>query len=186
MRARTFVPLFGAVATIALGCRSTTQPNVYLETPGDGAGKHLVGSGLGEVRLSSDVCKDEPIAPESRSLNEDDLVQFLTAHGMRATKTRARSDLVYVEVVQGNETVRLRVAILPSAPAAGHELHEAILEHGPGSWGIHRSNLAVLAPIGSFSSIIAFAVKTKLACWGVLTVAGNDDTFVVAGGYMEL
>ena len=26
----------------------------------------------------------------------------------------------------------------------------------------------------------------SLACWGVLTVAGRDDTFVVPGGYREL
>ena len=144
------------------------------------------GGRLGEARFRPEVCKDEPTKPDFGSLNEDDLIQYLTARGLNTSKTRARSDLVYVDVVEGKEVVRLRVAILDSSHAAGHELHESILEHGPGSWGIHRSNLAVLAPIGSLSQIISFAVKTKLACWGVLTVAGLDDTFVVSGGYTEL
>jgi hypothetical protein len=34
--------------------------------------------------------------------------------------------------------------------------------------------------------MLAFALKTRLACWGVLTVAGRDDDFVVPGGYTEL
>ncbi|MDF2698430.1 MAG: hypothetical protein K0S65_6814, partial [Labilithrix sp.] len=55
-----------------------------------------------------------------------------------------------------------------------------------GSWGIHRANIAVLAPPGSVPDILAFVGKTKLACWGVLTVAGRDDAFVVPGGYREL
>jgi hypothetical protein len=29
-------------------------------------------------------------------------------------------------------------------------------------------------------------VKTKLACWGVLTMSARDDDFVVPGGYTEL
>ena len=81
--------------------------------------------------------------------------------------------------------MRLRVAILPDAPAAGRDLHEAILQHGTGSWGVHRGNLAVLAPIGDPDEIVSFAAKTKLACWGVLTLAGRDDSFVTPGGYFE-
>jgi hypothetical protein len=50
---------------------------------------------------------------------------------------------------------------------------------------VHRGNLAVLAPIGSMDQILEFAGRTKLACWGVLTVAARDDDFVVPGGYME-
>src|SRR5205823_3175455 len=118
---------------------------------------------------------------------EGELVRFLTAHGYESKTVRARSDLVYVDVLNaGDHPVRLRVAILPDPPAAGKELHQAILQHGEGSWGVHRSNLAVLAPIGEPSEVVAFAVKTKLACWGVLTMAGLDDTFVVPGGYLEL
>ena len=35
-------------------------------------------------------------------------------------------------------------------------------------------------------AILDFAIKTKLACWGVLSVSGRDDDFVEPGGYSEL
>ena len=54
------------------------------------------------------------------------------------------------------------------------------------SWGVHRSNLAVLGPAGDPSDTITFAAVTKLACWGVFTIAETDDAFVVPGGYTEL
>jgi len=141
----------------------------------------------GYMRLKPAACQGEPLKPDYSPLNEGALVRFLTAHGYESRTVRARSDLVYVDVMNaGDHPVRLRVAILNDAPAAGTELHEAILQHGPGSWGVHRSNLAVLAPIGDPDEVVTFAVKTKLACWGVLTMAGLDDTFVVPGGYFEL
>jgi hypothetical protein len=95
---------------------------------------------------------------------------------------------IAIDVVNagGEIPARLRVAVLPNAQLAGRELHEALLEHGPGSWGVHRSNLAVLAPIGSPDQVVAFATKTQLACWGVITTSGRDDTFVITGGYTEL
>jgi hypothetical protein len=139
------------------------------------------------MRLKPDACQGEPLKPDYTPLNEGALVRFLTAHGFESRTVRARNDLVYVDVTNaGDHPVRLRVAILNDPPAAGQELHEAILQHGPGSWGVHRSNLAVLAPIGEPGEVVSFAVKTKLACWGVLTMAGLDDTFVVPGGYFEL
>jgi hypothetical protein len=61
-----------------------------------------------------------------------------------------------------------------------------MLQHGAGSWGVRRSNLAVLGPIGTMQDDLAFAGKTKLACWGVFSMAGRDDTFAVPGGYREL
>jgi hypothetical protein len=126
--------------------------------------------------------------PEYTILDEGSLMRFLQARGYELRRVRARSDLVYVDVMNsgGQQPVRLRVAVLPNAQAAGRDLHEALLEHGPGSWGVHRSNLAVLAPIGSPEQVVAFATKTQLACWGVLTTAGRDDTFVITGGYTEL
>ena len=137
--------------------------------------------------LMPQVCEGESLTPEFGTLNEEDLVTFLEKHGYKTRIVRARRDLVYVDAfTSGDDFVRLRVALLPSPAAAGRELHEAILDHGPGSWGVHRSNLAVLAPIGSYAQIISFASESKLSCWGVLTVAGLDDTLVVPGGYMEL
>lgn len=144
---------------------------------------------LGDVRFKSNVCEGVDTKPEYGTLDEKALLTFLKAQGLEATTERARNDLVYVDVANAGTTdkVRLRVAILKSAPDAGNELHTAILQHGPGSWGIRRANLAVLAPVAaSPEDAIAFAAKTKLACWGVFTIAGRDDTFVIGGAYAEL
>jgi len=171
----------------ALGCEDRPPPrSTYL--PGGASGEAPIEGDYtpGEMRLRPEVCRGEPLYPDFRRLTEDDLVEFLEKHGMKTRKIRARRDLVYVEITDFEEPLRLRVAILDSPAAAGLELHEAILEHGPGSWGAHRSNLAVLAPIASPRQAVGFAAKSKLACWGVLTMAGLDDTFVVPGGYMEL
>lgn len=186
---RLFVALPIALALFACGGSQLQATGaVSLNTGGANADAYLEASATpGYARLKPSACQGEPLKPEYAPLNEGELVKFLTAHGYESKTVRARSDLVYVDVTNaGDHPVRLRVAILPDPPAAGKELHEAILQHGQGSWGVHRSNLAVLAPIGDPDEVIAFAVKTKLACWGVLTMAGLDDTFVVPGGYIEL
>jgi hypothetical protein len=146
------------------------------------------GAGLGgTLRLHPEVCKEEALKPDFGRLDEDSFVAFLRAHGVEGVRRiRARNDLVYVDVGQGEKAVRFRIAILKSPEEAGNELHEAMLEHGPGSWGVHRSNLAVLAPSASLEDVLSFVNDTKLACWGVLTFAGLDDTFVIPGGYTEL
>jgi hypothetical protein len=121
-------------------------------------------------------------------MDETHVVAFFERHRLDARIERPRADLVYV-VVSGShlsQPVRLRIAILGDADQAGRELHEAILEHGEGSWGVHRSNIAVLGPVASEEDALAFAAETKLACWGVFAIAGRDDTFVVPGGYTEL
>lgn len=144
--------------------------------------------GLDELRFKEGLCGGEPMKPERRHLGEGHVIDFLKRQQLDVRLERPRADLVYA-VVTGAGTqspVRLRIAILKDAEAAGLELHEAILEHGQGSWGVHRSNLAVLGPVGDYRDDIVFAAKTKLACWGVFTVAGRDDTFVVPGGYMEI
>ncbi|MCL2725587.1 MAG: hypothetical protein FWD69_14230 [Polyangiaceae bacterium] len=144
---------------------------------------------LGKARLRPTVCEGIDMKPDYTTLDEQSLVAFLKTRGLPLRIERARADLFYVEVQinpDRNEWGRLRVAILGSPSQAGQELHEAMLAHGKGWWGIHRSNLAVLAPDGSVPDIIAFIGKTKLACWGVLTIAGSDNAFVVPGGYREL
>jgi hypothetical protein len=194
---RTIAPLtpsrvvLGAAALLVLAataCGESPPPNAYMTTPG-GGGSYARGSlSLGEARLRPEVCSGmAENKPDWTRLDENALVQFLQRQGLQTTVIRARADLVYVDVTNsgGDRPVRLRVAVLNDAPAAGADLHKAILEHGSGSWGVHRSNLAVLGPIGDVDQILAFAGKSKLACWGVLTVAGLDDDFVVPGGYME-
>jgi len=142
----------------------------------------------GEVRLLPSVCKDVDVAQEHRTLSADDFVKFLRQQGLAAKVTRARGDLVYVDVANAGtkSPLRFRVAILDSPGAAGRDLHIALLQHGEGRWGVHRANLAVLGPEGSDDDIVAFAARTKLACWGVLTISGLDDTYVIPGGYAEL
>lgn len=140
------------------------------------------------MRLSPKVCAGVDLRPEYATLDARALVDFLQGQGMKLKVERARADLVFLDVEGAGtaQPVRLRVAILKGAPEAGRELHEAILQHGRGSWGVHRSNLAVLAPIADAEDALAFAVKTKLPCFGVFTMASHDDDFVVPGGYSEL
>jgi hypothetical protein len=146
------------------------------------------GGELAQVRFKTSLCDGEPMQPDHTHLDENNLVAFLTRQHLDVRIDRPRADLVYLNINgAGTETpVRMRVAILENADQAGTELHEALLQHGEGAWGVHRSNLAALVPVGPYSDAIAFAAKTKLACWGVFTAAGTDDTFVVPGGYLEL
>jgi hypothetical protein len=169
------------------GCAGGTQSNVYLETPAEDRGVIANASELADtMRFKPELCKDEPHNPEFAVLTEQSLVRFLKAHSFETREVRARGDLIYIDVVKNGVVVRLRVAILKTAHEAGRELHDAILEHGPGSWGVHRSNLAVLGPVGSVGQIVTFVADTKLACWGVVTAAGRDDSFVIPGGYTEI
>jgi hypothetical protein len=141
---------------------------------------------LGNMRLRPAACEGTNIAPEYAPLTADSFLQHLKSVNLAFEVEQAREDLIYVDIQQNGSKSRFRVATLPSAPEAARHLHEALLQHGQGSWGVHRANLAILGPIGSVESIVDFAVASKLACWGVLTIAGRDDAFVVAGGYEEL
>lgn len=180
--------LAGLLACAAAGCADSGPVATYLTTPG-GGGQYVKDSmALGEAHLRPEVC--DGVAenkPEKTTLDERALASFLQREGFQTTTTRERPDLVYLDVTNagGDKPVRLRVAVLADSHAAGADLHKAILEHGSGSWGVHRGNLAVLGPIGSVDQIVEFAGRSKLACWGVLTVAGRDDDFVIPGGYME-
>jgi hypothetical protein len=176
------------LAGAAAACADTGPAATYLTTPG-GGGQYVKDSmALGEARLRPEVC--DGVAenkPEKTTLDERALASFLQRAGFQTTATRERPDLVYLDVTNsgGDKPVRLRVAVLADSHAAAADLHKAILEHGSGSWGVHRGNLAVLGPIGSVDQIVEFAGRSKLACWGVLTVAGRDDDFVIPGGYLE-
>jgi hypothetical protein len=140
------------------------------------------------VRFKPEICNGEDLRPDGKLLDEGHLIQFLSKQQYDVRVERPRSDLIYLNVTgAGTENpVRLRVAILKSSDEAGRELHEAILQHGPGSWGVRRSNLAVLGPIGSLQDDLTFAAKTKLSCWGMFMTAGRDDTYSVPGAYREL
>lgn len=141
---------------------------------------------LGDAHFNAELCRGFDLTPKYDPIDAGELEDFLRKQGYQVELTSARPDLVYLDVSgNGEQKVRLRVAILEDRAHAGRDLHEAILQHGPGSWGVHRSNLAVLAPIGSMTQVVTFAGRSRLACWGELMMAGRDDTFVVAGGYRE-
>jgi hypothetical protein len=171
---------------VASGCHPPL-PGTYLLKAEDGD-PYLERSGAKGARLRPEICRNVPEdRTDERHLDENFLISFLERQGYRTTMERARPDLVYVDVQTTDEPpLRLRVAILPDTHAAGQNLHRALLEQGKDAWGVHRSNLAVLAPGGgTLRHAITFAGRTRLACWGVLTIAAEGDDFVVPGGYSE-
>ena len=179
------------VALVLAGCSSPvlrvndgTDVNAYVAHREGGA----PGSAPDELRFKPGVCDGQDLRPEGKRLDEGHIIQFLTRQQLDVRVERPRSDLIYLVVTgAGTEApVRLRVAILKSADEAAVELNQAILQHGPGSWGVRRSNLAVLGPIGSLEDDLIFAAKTKLSCWGMFMTAGRDDSYAVPGAYREL
>jgi hypothetical protein len=140
------------------------------------------------TRFRPGLCEGEDLHPEYERLDESSLIRFLERQRLDLRVERPRADLIYVNVngMGTPQPVRLRVAILRTADEAGRELADALAQHGKGAWGVHRSNLAVLGPVGEPTDDIVFAAMTKVACWGVFTVAAGDDAIVIPGGYREL
>lgn len=150
------------------------------------------GSGRSALEWRPDVCAHVDLAPDYRNLNETSLVAFLRSQQIEARVERQpvethKPDLVFVFVTLPGvaQTVPLRVAILTSPDEAGRDLFDALVQRGTGAWGVHRANVAVLGPLGSSEDDVAFAAKTRLACWGTFTFADSGDAFVVPGGYAE-
>jgi hypothetical protein len=175
----------------AAGCSGAPPQARYMTVDGDGSGSTVDADGdsstsLGNVHFRQNLCAGYSLKPEYGQISYDHLQRFLTQQGFQVRVEYARRDLVYLDVSgNGIPEHRLRVAILDDNVRAGRELHEAILEHGAGAWGVHRANLAVLAPIGSTHQVAYFTTRSKLVCWGEVMMAGRDDTFVLAGGYRE-
>jgi hypothetical protein len=145
-----------------------------------------VSSSPEEARFGREVCKDYDVRPNYTANGVDDIERFLRERGFTIRREDPRRDLSYLDVTgNGVKNLRLRVATLASPVEAGRDLHEAILQHGAGSWGVHRSRLAVLVPPSDTEAAMDFASRSKLACWGEMMIAGRDDTFVVPGGYRE-
>jgi hypothetical protein len=176
----------GGTAKVSLSsANGTFEKQAYVADVDHPEGRSK-GSDLETLHIDPEACSGLDTKPDFSTLGAQSLRSFLDAQGIAYERTEARSDLEYLDVAEGAQKVRLRVATLDTARAAGRDLHEALLQHGPGSWGVHRSNIAVLGPASDVEAAIGYSLKTKLACWGVLTVAGRDDTFVVRGGYSEL
>jgi hypothetical protein len=172
-----------ACASSSLRVAGAPPTSAYVVGPG-----RERAAGLGRMRFAPDLCAQSERRVEGGLIDVDDFVRFLGARGAAPTIVVQRGDLVIVEAHLGTpEPVRFRVAVLPTAEAAGQELHKTLLEHGLGAWGVRRSNLAVLVASPSpVDDIVVFAATTKLACWGALNIAGHDDVYVVPGGRFEL
>jgi hypothetical protein len=147
-------------------------------------------SGRG-FQLRSAVCEGFDLRPEYGTLNEANIVRFLELQKYAVQVQHQQVDpkqppLTFVFVsVPGASPVPLRVAVLPSGDDAAQALYDALVKRGSGVWGLHRSNLSVLGPVGTKSECIDFAARTKLACWGTVTFAEGDEIVAVPGGYAE-
>jgi hypothetical protein len=185
-----WIPIALAGALVACGARLSQMPagpdwaQFVVNRPG--------ASGPAARSWRPDVCASLDLHPDYRSLNESNLVEFLRGQQMTVRVERQPVEpkkpeliFVFVQVPGRPETVPLRLAILPNADDAGHDLYDAMMQRGPGSWGVHRSNLALLGPVGFDEEDLAFAARTKLACWGTFTLEAGNDAVVVPGGYME-
>lgn len=141
---------------------------------------------LSRLRVKEGACAEYDLTPEQQTLSVQALKSHLNTAGIDFSVQIERDDLHLFDISSGGSKARLRVAVLPHPRQAGRHLHQALLEHGSGYWGVHRSNIAILGPQASAKSAVQFATSTGLACWGVLTIAGRDDSFAIPGGYFEL
>jgi len=146
---------------------------------------------LSSFKFSPRTCEKLDLRIPSTDLDQEDLTRFFAAQGLNLKPRKARGDLWWYEIKassdpeEGDKVLRLRLAVLKDRYASSKDLHDSLLQHGPGWWGVRRGNLALLAPKASLKEALQFAVKYKLACWGMFTYAGVDDAYVVTGAYSE-
>jgi hypothetical protein len=150
------------------------------------------GSDPAGFRFRPETCDGVDLRPDYSTLTEASLIRFLQEQRLdvqvqHQAVDAKNPDLNYVFVTLPGvaSPVPLRVATLPNADEAGRALNEAIGKRGRGSWGVHRSNLAVLGPSGLAEDVVAVTASSKLACWGTLTMDDGGDAIVVPGGYTE-
>jgi hypothetical protein len=195
-------PRLFQAALLALGLGSTACSGLQsgIDYPGDlpDPGPHLLTPenqpdpviAFNAFKIAPSACDKVDTHSVTSKLNQEDFSRFLETQGLKIEPRKARDNLYWYDFPNGGEAgknfVRLRLAVLEDAPHASADLHQSVLEHGPGWWGVRRSNLAVLAPKTSLREALAFGLKHKLVCWGVFTYAGLDDAYVVTGPYGEL
>ena len=158
----------------------------YLTTPENDPDPHI---GLSSFKIAQKTCEGIDLHVPTEPTDQEDLARFFTTQKIKATMKKARSDLYWYEFPVSTDpadgVLRLRVAVLRDRNAAAKDLHDSLLEHGPGWWGVRRGNLAVLAPKASLKEALRFAVKYRLVCWGMFTYTGADDVYTATGGYSE-
>ncbi len=147
---------------------------------------------LGGFRFANKTCEGIDTRMVTGRIDQEDLNRFFASRGLAMKAKKARDDLWWYEFPAGNDedegankAVRLRLAILDDRQGAAKDLHDSLLQHGPGWWGVRRGNLAILAPKADLDEALRFAVKHKLVCWGMFTYAGVDDAYAVTGAYSE-
>jgi hypothetical protein len=191
---------FVLAAALALGLTACSGIDAGIDYPSDlpDIGPQLLtpenaqspSVSFSRFKIAPEACKGIDTHPITQALSQDDFTRYLETQGLKIEPKKARDNLYWYEFPNGkdgpNNFVRLRLAVLDTPAGAAADLHSSLLEHGPGWWGIRRSNLAILAPKASLREGLSFAMKHKLACWGMFTIAGNDDAYVVQGPYSEL
>jgi hypothetical protein len=195
------LPRFILGAALALGLTACSGLDAGVDYPRDlpsDIGQHLLTPenlanptiAFNRLKIAPSACDKVDTHPITQPLNQEDFTKFLSNQGLKIEPRKARNNLYWYDFPNGEAApknfVRLRLAVLEDQPHASADLHQSLLEHGPGWWGARRSNLALLAPKTSLHEALAFALKYKLVCWGVFTYAGNDDAYVVPGPYGEL
>lgn len=192
------ISLLAALGLASSGCYGLDAGSSYPDYPSKEIRPHLLSPELEDdpsislngVIIRDELCEGLDPSTETRALAQDDLSRFLEKAGVPPVEVKARGNLYWFdfpgEDPDDGDVVRLRLAVLEDAKQAADELHRSLLEHGPGWWGLRRSNLSILAPKASLSDALGFVVKHKLACWGMMSYTGLDDVYVVPGPYMEL
>ena len=189
-----------AIGALGLGLSACNGLYAGVDYPGDlpDPGPHLLtpenqhdpAIGFNSFKIAPSACEKVDAHSATGKLNQEDFTRFLETQGLKIAPRKARDNLYWYDFPNGQDApknfVRLRLAVLPDPPHASANMHQSVLEHGPGWWGVRRSNLAILAPKTSLHEAVAFAIKYKLVCWGVFTYAGMDDAYVVPGPYAEL
>jgi hypothetical protein len=187
-----------ALACLQLGCyghdAGSTYPDYSSSAVKDGLlspeNEARPSVSIGEFVVRDEVCEGVDTHTVTQLLAQDDLSRFLERIGAPPVQVKARGNLYWYdfpgEDPDDGDVVRLRMAVLSDAEEAADELHQALLQHGPGWWGLRRANLSILAPKAGTAEAMAFAIKYKLPCWGMISMTGLDDVYVVPGPYMEL
>lgn len=190
--------LAATLAFASSGCIGLSAGSAYPDYDADDVRKHVLtpqngkdpSLSLGHFKFAETACQGIDTHTITKRLAQDDFTRFVDRHGGKAKQVKARGNLFWYDFPgddpKDGDMVRLRLAVLGDAPEAAAELHAALLEHGPGWWGLRRGNLSILAPATGTGSAAAFALQNKLMCWGMFMQTGADDVYVVPGPYMDM
>ena len=190
--------LAAALTLGSAGCIGLNAGSAYPDYDSDDVRKHVLtpnngkdpSLSLGNFKFADSACEGIDTHTIRKRLAQDDFTRFLDKHSRGIKQAKARGNLFWYDFPgtdpEDGDVVRLRLAVLGDSAEAAAELHQALLEHGPGWWGLRRSNLSILAPRASTSDAAAFALHHKLMCWGMFMQTGTDDVYVVPGPYMDM